>query len=175
MALDNQLKHWHHIIPKHMGGSNDTSNLVQLTIEEHAEAHRKLYEQHGMWQDEIAWKGLAGIIGHEEAVARACASNKGTKLSEERKAARRAYRHTEGAKRKIGMANIRIHTGKKHSEQAREKMRISHLGITLTEEHKKNISISLTGELNPGIKYRGKSWIKDPITNKRIWIEKEVA
>jgi hypothetical protein len=31
--------HKHHIIPKHAGGTNDPSNLVELTIEQHAEAH----------------------------------------------------------------------------------------------------------------------------------------
>ncbi len=51
-----------------MGGSDDPSNLIELTVEEHAEAHRKLWEEHGRWQDKLAWQGLAGIIGHEEAV-----------------------------------------------------------------------------------------------------------
>jgi len=49
-----------------MGGSDDPSNLVELTIEEHAEAHRLLYEQHGHWQDKVAWRGLLGLIGHED-------------------------------------------------------------------------------------------------------------
>ena len=31
--------HKHHIIPKHIGGTDDPSNLVDLTIEEHAEAN----------------------------------------------------------------------------------------------------------------------------------------
>ena len=61
------MKHWHHIIPKHMGGSDDSSNLVLLTIEEHAEAHKKLWEQHGRWQDKIAWKTLSGQITIQEA------------------------------------------------------------------------------------------------------------
>lgn len=60
------MKHTHHIIPRHMGGTDDPSNLVELTIEEHAEAHRLLYEQHGHWQDKVAWKGLLGLIGHED-------------------------------------------------------------------------------------------------------------
>ena len=50
-----------------MGGSNDSSNLIELTIEQHAEAHRILFEKYGHWQDELAWKGLAGLIPHEEA------------------------------------------------------------------------------------------------------------
>jgi len=49
-----------------MGGTDDPSNLVELTIEEHAEAHRLLWEQYGHWEDEVAWKGLSGQIGKEE-------------------------------------------------------------------------------------------------------------
>ena len=60
------MKHWHHIIPKHAGGTDEPSNLVLLTVEEHAEAHRKLYEQHGNWQDLIAWKGLLGLLNSDE-------------------------------------------------------------------------------------------------------------
>ena len=61
------MKHKHHIVPKHMGGSDDPSNLVELTIEEHAEAHKKLWEEHGRWQDKIAWKTLSGQINIQEA------------------------------------------------------------------------------------------------------------
>lgn len=59
--------HKHHIIPKHVGGTDDSSNLVLLTVEEHAEAHKKLWEQHGRWQDKIAWQTLSGQISIQEA------------------------------------------------------------------------------------------------------------
>lgn len=59
-------KHSHHIIPRHMGGTDDTSNLELLTVEEHAEAHRVLYETYGKHQDYIAWKGLSAQIGKDE-------------------------------------------------------------------------------------------------------------
>jgi hypothetical protein len=62
------MKHKHHIVPRHMGGTDDESNLVELTIEEHAEAHRKLYEEHGRWEDYLAWQGLAGLMTREELV-----------------------------------------------------------------------------------------------------------
>ena len=64
------MKHKHHIIPKHMGGTDVAENLIELTVEEHAEAHRLLFEKYGLWQDEVAWKGLAGIIGKEEIIKR---------------------------------------------------------------------------------------------------------
>jgi hypothetical protein len=62
-----------------MGGSDDPSNLIELTIEEHAEAHRKLYEQHGHWQDKVAWQGLLGLIGYEEIMEEMYAARRGTK------------------------------------------------------------------------------------------------
>lgn len=37
------MGHLHHIIPKHMGESDDPDNLVELSIEEHAEAHKKSF------------------------------------------------------------------------------------------------------------------------------------
>lgn len=60
------MKHTHHIIPRHAGGTDDPSNLIELTIEEHAEAHRLLHEQHGRWQDLVAYRGLQGLITEEE-------------------------------------------------------------------------------------------------------------
>jgi hypothetical protein len=60
--------HAHHVIPLHAGGSNDKDNIVFLTVEEHAEAHKKLFEDYGRWQDKIAWQMLSGMIGKEEAI-----------------------------------------------------------------------------------------------------------
>ena len=51
-----------------MGGTDDPENLIELTIEEHAEVHRKLYEEYGKWQDYYAWKGLSGQIGKEQLI-----------------------------------------------------------------------------------------------------------
>ena len=56
-----EITHKHHIIPKHAGGTDDSTNLIELTIEDHAEAHRLLYEQYGRWQDKVAWHGLAKL------------------------------------------------------------------------------------------------------------------
>lgn len=58
--------HLHHIIPRHAGGSNEASNLVELTISEHAEAHRLLWETHHREEDYIAWKALSGQITMSE-------------------------------------------------------------------------------------------------------------
>ena len=50
-----------------MGGTDDPSNLVELTVKEHANAHKLLFEEHGLWQDELAWKTLSGQITNAEA------------------------------------------------------------------------------------------------------------
>lgn len=61
------IHHNHHIVPRHMGGSDDPTNLIKLTVEEHAEAHLQLYEKHGLMQDLIAYRMLKGLIPVEEA------------------------------------------------------------------------------------------------------------
>jgi hypothetical protein len=64
------MSHKHHIIPRHAGGTDDPSNLVELSVDDHAEAHRKLYEEYGRWQDYVAWQGLAKLSPKEELVKR---------------------------------------------------------------------------------------------------------
>jgi len=67
--INNIMKHKHHIIPRHMGGSDDSTNLIELTVEEHADAHKKLYEEYGHWQDYVAWQGLAKLSDKKDLVA----------------------------------------------------------------------------------------------------------
>lgn len=78
-SVNDIIYHVHHIIPKHMCGTDDPSNLVKLTIQEHADAHKLLYEQYGHWEDQIAWLGLAGLIGKEEILKKVSANSKGKK------------------------------------------------------------------------------------------------
>jgi hypothetical protein len=49
-----------------MGGTDDPDNLIELSIEEHAEAHKKLFEQYGKLEDRLAWLGLSASIGKDE-------------------------------------------------------------------------------------------------------------
>jgi hypothetical protein len=60
------IYHNHHILPRHAGGSNDPSNLIALTVAEHAEAHRLLFEENGRQEDKLAWLGLLALIGKDE-------------------------------------------------------------------------------------------------------------
>lgn len=63
--MTTEMLHRHHTVPKHAGGKD--SRIVVLTIEEHAEEHRKLWDVHKRWQDYVAWKALSGQITHKEA------------------------------------------------------------------------------------------------------------
>jgi len=67
----NLITHKHHIIPKHMGGTNDPENLVEVTIEKHAELHKQLWEDLGHWEDMIAWQMLSGQITKAYAIKKA--------------------------------------------------------------------------------------------------------
>jgi|DEB0MinimDraft_10_1074344.scaffolds.fasta_scaffold11518_2 hypothetical protein len=49
-----------------MGGSDDPSNLIELTIEEHAKAHFDLWKKFGRIEDKIAWECLSGRNLSEE-------------------------------------------------------------------------------------------------------------
>lgn len=106
--------HWHHVIPKHMGGSDDSSNLVELTVEEHAAAHLKLYEEHGNKFDRIAYLVLSKQIGYEEANYLKLLGPK--KWSEEGKQTLR-----EAGRNRTGDKNPFF--GKTHSEESKKLQR----------------------------------------------------
>lgn len=106
-----------------MGGSDDSSNLIELTVEEHAEAHRKLWEEYGNIKDYCAWKGLEGTIGKEE-IVRLLMDPTGRV-------------HTEETKQKMSEA----HKGKpKHTAESKEKLRQFRTGTKHSEETKNKIS-----------------------------------
>jgi hypothetical protein len=94
------MKHTHHIIPKHAGGTDDPENLTELTVEEHAEAHRLLFEQHGRWQDRLAWLSLSGRIGKEEIIRIAQSNADKTWMKTDK--GKEAFRKRQETKKKRG-------------------------------------------------------------------------
>jgi len=120
------MKHTHHIIPKHMGGTDDPSNLIELTIEEHAEAHRLLYEQHGCWQDKVAWQGLLGLIGHEDIMREMYNARKGSGNVMYKKPC--FYKMTEEEKERWKSNLSKAGKGKKKPEGFAEKLREKNTG-----------------------------------------------
>lgn len=104
-----------------MGGSDDLSNLIELTVEEHAEVHRVLFEKYGRKEDELAWKGLAGLIDKKELVHQLLVM--------------------AGKKSKPPVGH-KANLGRKWSDEYKKKMSEVCKGIHKTEEHKKKISSS---------------------------------
>ena len=117
------MKHKHHIIPKHMGGTDEPSNLIELSVEDHSLAHKKLYEQHGKQEDFMAWHMLKGQMNKDEALfmARSIGGSMKNRMSPEGKA-----------------RMIASKIGKKHSEETKRKMSKSASGKVRTAEHARN-------------------------------------
>lgn len=92
-----------------MGGTDDPSNLIELTVEEHAEAHRLLWEQHNKKEDWLAWKMLTGQLNdkeywHEKSKLGGFSTkgkNKPAGFGEKIKLSRIGKKHSEETKRKI--------------------------------------------------------------------------
>lgn len=140
-----------------MGGTDESDNIIELTVEEHAEAHKDLFENYGHWQDKIAWKALSGQIGKEEIVREIqilthlgkkrpkewceniAKSKMGIKQKPETVEKRRLKligqkrEFTENWKKNISegkKGQTPWIKGKKHSVESNEKNRLSHLGKT---------------------------------------------
>jgi hypothetical protein len=130
------MKHIHHILPQYLGGTDDPSNLIELTVEAHAEAHRLLYEQHGNWQDYCAWQALSGRIGQEEILRmKQGMANKGRKRTPEQ------IENMKEAARK----RVERHRADGTLEAANKKRSESHKGKVKSEEHIANWSASRKG------------------------------
>ena len=75
-----ETHHWHHIVPRHAGGTDDPSNLVRVTREQHAEIHRQRWLALGDYYDCCAANVLSGDWTVEK--ARREAAKRGQQLSE---------------------------------------------------------------------------------------------
>ena len=137
--------HIHHIIPRHMGGTDDPSNLIEVTVEQHALLHKQLWEDLGYQEDYIAWRCLSGQITTQEATLEAIRlarqRYKGTKrgpLSEEAKSnisnakkgksinypknrKSRSEKDKKVVSEKMKGSSNHFH-GKKHSDKTRKKI-----------------------------------------------------
>lgn len=145
------LTHQHHILPKHMGGTDDPDNLIELTVEQHAEAHRLLFEQHGHWQDYCAWQSLSGRMGKEEILRyKQGMANKGRKRTPEQieniklAAQKRVARHRlDGTLEKANKKRSESHKGKTKSVEHLANWSASRKGHSVSEETRNKIRATL--------------------------------
>lgn len=146
----------HHVIPRCMGGGNESANLVELTPEEHFVAHQLLTKMHP------TDRGLAlgaAMMANYRNLARG--TNKGygwlkRGLSEARIGVARTPEAraaiSEGHKRSEKAKAARLLTaagrvGSKHSEESRRKMSESCRGRPCSEETRERRSKSLKGRV----------------------------
>ena len=123
------VKHRHHILPRHAGGTDDPDNFVEVTVEEHAELHLSLFLEYGRYEDWIACQGLAGLIDKAQLLYELNVLQ----------ASRPKGPHSEETK-----AKMRKPHGPKHGPESRERIRQSRLGTPHSEQTKAKISASMT-------------------------------
>ena len=59
-----------------MGGTDDSSNLIELSVIEHAQAHLTLYEKYGKMEDLYAYKALSNQMDEERQRAKSILGGK---------------------------------------------------------------------------------------------------
>ena len=152
-----------------MGGTDDPSNLMEVSVEEHTNLHLSLYLQYGKREDWVAFNMLLGQMGSEELFLERCRMGADKYWTNERREEhskvmrkrRLGQRHSEETKRKISLS----HTGrKKHTEESKRKLREANLGKVLSEETRKKISKNHNG-LKPN---KGKTWWTDGVNSKLL-------
>jgi hypothetical protein len=124
--IDGEYYEKHHIIPKSMGGTNESNNLIYLTSREHFIAHWLLWRIYNNKEMAFAFYSLV-YMGKNKIV-------KSSRVYEECKLARRPF---------IIANNKKYHKGKKLSQEHIEKISLQSKNLVRTETHCKNISKSL--------------------------------
>ena len=81
------MKHRHHVVPRHAGGTDHPSNFVEVTVEEHAELHLARYLELGEVGDWLAYRALSGQASSEWWKIRGALGFRGGKHSDKAKAA----------------------------------------------------------------------------------------
>jgi hypothetical protein len=172
----------HHILPKALGGTDDSSNIVALTAREHFIAHFLLAKMHGgsMWHAvtimskdgrinsrlfEIARKKLSEkMIGNSLTLGRKASDEERLKMSLSRKG--KAGRPvSEETKKKLSVIN----SGKKLTEECKAKISASQKGLKKPEGHGAKISASLKGKSRPNeVKQKISESIKAFYAAKRL-------
>lgn len=164
------MKHIHHIKPRHAGGTDDPSNLIELTVTEHANAHLTLYEQLGDEKDLLAYKCLMGYLTKEEIIEERI--RLGGQIQGKRNAEsghmQRIQKMSDpvAAGRKGGAATIL--SGKGSFGNASERLKsASKGGKTQGKRNAESGHLKRIANL-PNKRSKGKMWVTDGVSNMMI-------
>lgn len=127
----------HHIVPRSEGGTNDISNLVNLTAREHFIAHLLLAR---IYNDKQMWFALNAMVNLK------CNENRKFKYNS------RLFEHAR-------IMMIKMAKGTKFSNEHREKISKSKIGKKLSEQTKLKMSLSRKGK-HLGFKKGNVPWNK---------------
>ena len=131
----------HHVLPRCMGGRDESKNLVNLTPEEHYVAHQLLVKM---------YPEVRGLATAAVRMAKQCTGNKAYGWLRRRHAraisilfrGRPGHSPSEETRAKIA-AGMR---GKKHSPETLAKMSAVHRGRTFSNEHRAKLSAASRGK-----------------------------
>lgn len=183
----------HHVVPRCVGGGNESENLVELTAEEHYVAHQLLVKMH---------PGVRGLTFAAVRMAKQCTGNKaygwlrrryvaasrelhvGKPLSAEHRAKLSAALkgktqppRSAGHRAKIAVAmqGNRHGLGQVHSPKARAKMSMAALGNQhnrgkiCSAEHRANVSAAKRGKPGKPNSPEARAKISAALMGNRNW------
>jgi hypothetical protein len=144
----------HHILPKSLGGTNDSDNLVALTAREHFVCHLLLTKMvTGVSlakMSKAAWM-MSNCRRQQQTSGYQVTSRQYATLREQYITIKTAEmtnnnpmsgrKHTVDAKQKVAAAR----TGKKHTEETKAKIREKLKNRIITEETRRKLSVAKTG------------------------------
>jgi len=163
----NSYKEKHHIIPKCIGGSDDETNLVELTAKEHFICHLLLCE---IYPNENTLKSARWAMtcfkSKNHSRKYIVSSSQYDRIKNEMTFLKKGVKRSDEVKEKISNS----HKGKIISEETKKKISDKMKGRVQSEEHKLNQSLSKKGQVpwNKGknISEETKKKISDKIKNK---------
>ena len=138
---------FHHIIPRCLGGGDESENLVRLTYREHIHAHLLLAKIYSTNKKVLfAATAMTSTFRSSKKCAWLRKLHTQTPISEEtrKKISMIVRNRTEETRKKQSLALIARWNGTELREQVSEKRR----GIPLSEDHKKNLSLNHVGMRN---------------------------
>lgn len=152
--------HRHHVVPRHLGGTDDPSNLVMLHPYDHAIAHYVRWKMYGTHGDAWAFNALKKWLDEGGLTVKGMKHTDEAKKKIAQESAQRIRKpHSEETKAKISLAKKGKpgnRKGAKHSADAIEKMRSSHKGQAAWNKGKVGVQVAW----NKGLVGKQEAWNK---------------
>lgn len=145
-----------------MGGTYVDSNVVRLSVADHAEAHRLLWVFYGKREDWIAWKGLSGQISVQD-ITMEILRDTGRRVAEWR----RGTKHSIESRKKMSEAK----KGSRHPRYGKFGAENPLFGRKHKLETRHKISRAVSGERHPafGKTVSDSTRLKISIAQKAYW------